>query len=198
MRWVDVGERTVVGEIALLQIQRSQLGDGRVYRPGPILEVERLRLTPAGVYGLVAGAWILDRHHRDHPDAQSRWSEHRVLSVGFTSHYEQMWKIFRSTVLGSAGENVLVTAEEMVTIGDIAGGVRFETDHTIVELGPAAIAEPCVPFTRFMTNLAGADTTALKPEREKLRHGVRGFVMGLAGVDHVEISPGDKVSIRGS
>ena len=166
--------------------------------PDPIVAVERLRLTPAGVYGLVDGSWILDRHHRDHPDSENRWSERRALSVGFTSHYTHMWDLFRSTPLGSAGENVLVNADEMVGIGDIGGGVRVEADSVAIELGPAAIAEPCVPFTRFMTDLPDADSTALKPELEKLRKGVRGFVMGLAGFDHVEISPGDKVSIRGS
>ena len=52
-----MGELTVVGEITLLQIQRTKLRDGRVYKLDPILAVERLLLTPAGVW---ARRWILD------------------------------------------------------------------------------------------------------------------------------------------
>ena len=91
---------TSVGEIALLQIQRSKLGEDGLYSPDPLATAERLRLAPRGVYGLIGGSWILDRHHGDHPDAV-HWREHRTLSVGFSSHYDRMWDMFRPTTTGS-------------------------------------------------------------------------------------------------
>ena len=154
-------------------------------------------LTPDGVFGLLDGGWLLDRHHRWHPDAR-HWNPARVLSVGFTSHYEHMWELFRPTGIGAAGENVIVRADEMVGIDDIAGGVRIESNGTTVEIEAAAIAEPCVDFTRYMTQRLDADATALKPEREKLRRGVRGFVLSLEGIDGVDVAPGAKLSIRGA
>lgn len=186
-----------VGEIELLQVQKSKLTAGDVYRTDALAAVERLRLTPDGVFGLLDGGWLLDRHHRSHPDAR-HWNSDRVLSVGFTSHYEHMWELFRPTAIGSAGENVIVRADGMVGIDDIAGGVRIESNGTTVEIEAAAIAEPCVDFTRYMTQRLDADATALKPEREKLRRGVRGFVMSLEAIDGVDIAPGAKLSIRGA
>lgn len=190
-----VSEWKPVGEIALLQVQKSKLTAGDVYRTDALVAVERLRLTADGVFGLLDGDWILDRHHRAHPDAR-HWQPERVLSVGFTAHYEHMWGLFRRTELGSAGENLIVHSEEMITLADIAGGVRIESNGSMLDVPAAAVAEPCVDFTRYMTQRLDADATALKPEREKLRRGVRGFVTSLEGIDPIEIAPGAKLSVR--
>ena len=191
----NVNEWVAIGEIAMLQVQRAKLVSDAQFTPDHIATCERLRLTPDGVYGFVKDSWILDKHHRHHPDSQ-RWNEARSLSVGFTSHYAHMWDLFRRTPLGSAGENVIVTADGMVTIDDIGGGVRIETQQALVELVAPAIAEPCVGFTRFMTERPQASASEIDGERQKLRNGVRGYVMGLVGLDYVEIAPGDKLSIR--
>jgi len=192
-----VGDWTPVGEVVLLQIQRTRLVRDQQYDPQHIVRADRLRLTPDGVFGLVDGAWIRDRHHRRHPDARN-WNKDRVLSVGFTSHYLHMWELFRPTPLGSAGENLVVEADDMIGLSDISGGVRIDSEHGVIEIRESAVAEPCVGFTRFMTQRPRADAAALKSERQKLRKGVRGFVMGLGGVGRMEISPGDKLSIRGA
>jgi hypothetical protein len=47
-----------------------------------------------------------------------------------------------------------------------------------------------------MTDRKDADATELKPWRDKLRNGVRGYVVGIDGPDPVEISPGDRLSVR--
>ena len=100
-RKCDVSEWTTVGEITLVQIQRSRLMVDQQFHADELVQAERLRLTPDGVFGLISGAWVLDRHHRQHPDAD-HWNENRALSVGFTSHYEHMWDLFRRTSAGSA------------------------------------------------------------------------------------------------
>ena len=184
-----------MGEIALLSIQRDKLVRDQMFDPKPIARVDRLRLTPDGVFGLVAGSWILDRHHRHHPAAE-RWNADRAISIGFTSHYEHMWGQFRSTPLGSAGENVLVDIDGMVEPGDIGGGVRIDTGDALIEVPRAEVAEPCVGFTRYMTDRPEASAADIDEDRQKLRRGVRGFVLGLQEVEFVEITRGSQVSIR--
>lgn len=190
-----MSEWVPIGEIAMLQIQRIALVKDKQYYPGPLAECDRLRLTPEGVFGLVGGSWILDRHHRHHPDAK-HWNEHRAISIGFTSHYEHMWETFRQTPMGSAGENVIVVADEMVLPEQIAGGVRIETEDGAFELAGPRVAEPCVGFTRFMTDRPEAGPYEIDPERQKLRNGVRGYVTGLHDVGVLDMAVGDKLSIR--
>ena len=107
-----------------------------------------------------------------------------------------MWDLFRQTPLGLAGENVTVSAQEMLTIGDIAGGLRIETGDDGIEFTNPEILEPCVEFTRFMTGRSDADARQLKSDRERLRGGVRGFVVGVPGPEPIEISLGDGVAVR--
>jgi hypothetical protein len=181
--------------MALLQIQTGVLTGQGSYDTSMLVPVDTLRLTPDGVLGLSDGEWIADRHHRDHP-AASHWRAQDTLSFGFTSHYDLMWDLFRPTPLGIAGENVIVVADEMVHLDDIAGGVRIETDERQIELLPPGILEPCVEFTRFMTSRPDASAREVKPDREKLRNGVRGYAVGIPGPDPVEIGLGDTVSVR--
>jgi len=195
MKERDVGEWVPVGEIAMLQVQRVKLVRDKQYYPEHIAECDRLRLTPDGVYGLAGGAWILDKHHRHYPDS-IRWNENRAISVGFTSHYREMWDLFRETPMGAAGENIIVVADERVLPEQIVGGVRVEAESTVFELSSPAIAEPCVGFTRYMTERRNAGPSEIDPERQKLRNGLRGYAMGLQGLDYVELAVGDKLSIR--
>lgn len=184
-----------VGEIKLVQTQLYAMTGQGQYDTHALVKADRLRLTPDGVFGLSNDAWVVDRHHRHHPDAK-HWHTTDTLSFGFTSHYDHMWSVFRKTPLGRAGENVIVDAPEMLTIHDLAGGLLIETEHGAIGFSLPEILEPCVQFTRFMTDRKDADATELKPWRDKLRNGVRGYVVGIDGPDPVEISPGDRLSVR--
>jgi len=184
-----------IGEISLLQIQTGEMTGQGNYDTSMLVPVDTLRLTPDGVFGLSGDEWIADRHHRDHPAAKY-WHAEDALSVGFTSHYDLMWELFRKTSLGIAGENVIVVADQMIRSGDIAGGIRVETDGGRIELADPKALEPCIEFTRFMTSRPDATAREVKPDREKLRYGVRGYAVGIAGPGPVEVGPGDTISIR--
>jgi len=160
-----------------------------------LVPVDTLRLTPEGVFGLSGDEWIADRHHRDHPAAK-HWHAEEVLSFGFTSHYDLMWEMFRKTSLGIAGENVIVIADQIITLEETAGGIRIEANSGQVDLGKPQAIEPCVEFTRFMTSRPEASARDVKHDREMLRNGVRGFVVGVRSPDPIDVSLGDTVSIR--
>lgn len=190
-----MGEWTQIGEIALLQIQTGELTGQGSYDDSMLVPVDTLRLTRDGVLGLSDGAWIVDRHHRHHPAAR-HWRAEDTLSFGFTSHYDLMWDLFRPTPLGVAGENVIVVADQMISLEDIAGGIHIETNDGQIELVEPGVLEPCVEFTRFMTSRPDASAREVKPDREKLRNGVRGYTVGIGEPDPVEIGLGDRVSAR--
>src|SRR5437660_11269113 len=84
-----------LGRIVRLQIQRSSLKTGekprRSYDPAPLLAVDRVALGPDGVLGEGpgGGAWLVDVHHRAHPETKNEDGVHGV-SIGFTSPYAQM------------------------------------------------------------------------------------------------------------
>jgi hypothetical protein len=186
---------TDIGEITLLQIQTGEMTGQGGYDLSLLIPVEILKVTPDGVFGLSNGAWIADRHHRYHPAAR-HWHETETLSFGFTSHYDLIWDLFRPTKLGAGGENVIVVAGGMVELGDIAGGMRIESSNGQAQLMEPEIAQPCVEFTRFMTDRPNATARELKSDREKLGNGVRGFVTGLSGPDAFDVRLGDMLSVR--
>ena len=187
--WVDVGR------VVKLQVQRDLLRKGPVYSTNNLAEVSVLRLTPDGPIGFDGSSWVVDRHHRAHP-ASARYDPARALSIGFTSHYEHIWEMFDPIPLGSAGENVIVDADRLVSVTDLSGGIRIETSDGSTSIATAAVAQPCVPFTRFATGRPDARADEIVDERERLRRGVRGFVMALDGLDNFDVSPGALVSIR--
>jgi hypothetical protein len=190
-----VSEWKAIGEIQLLQMQLYVMTGSGGYDLNALVQADRLRLTPDGFYGLSNDAWVMDRHHRHHPDAKY-WHASDVLSFGFTSHYDHMWGLFRRTPLGIAGENIIVDTPAMLTIDDLADGLRIETDHGTIEFASPAVAEPCVEFTRFLTGREDASARELKPWREELGDGVRGYVVGIEHDEPFEIAPGDRVSVR--
>lgn len=190
-----MGEWNDVGRVVKLQVQRDQLRRGPVYSIRNLAEVSVLRLTPDGPIGFDGASWVVDRHHRAHP-ASARYDPARALSIGFSSHYEYMWERFDPIPLGSAGENVIVDSDRLVYLTDLSGGIRIETSEGSVVIERAAIAQPCVPFTRFATGRHDARADELVGKRDELRRGVRGFVMALDGLDNVDIRPGALLSIR--
>ncbi len=170
-----------IGTIARLQIQRSSLKTGekpnRVYDPTPLLPVQQLTVTPDGVLGAGGeGGWIVDVHHRAHPETKNEDGLHGV-SVGFTSHYAAMRDRFGDhIVVGCAGENVIVTADEIFTYEDLAGGVAIVSAEGTerVRLKVLEVAHPCRPFTGWA--LGGrVESEVLKENLQFLDGGTRGF-----------------------
>jgi hypothetical protein len=104
---------------------------------------------------------------------------------------------FGSATVGDAGENVIIETTGLVTENQVAGGLMIERPGGNIEVKGAAVAEPCVPFTRFRLGDAAADLELVKPNREFLRRGMRGYVMGLANLTGaIEIEVGDLVYAR--
>src|SRR5712692_5078569 len=109
-----------LGRIVRLQIQRSSLKTGekpqRVYDPSPLLSVDCLAVGPDGVLGHGGGgAWLVDVHHRAHPETKNEDGAHGV-SLGFTSHYGAMHDRFGDRItIGCAGENIIVETAGRVT-----------------------------------------------------------------------------------
>ncbi len=186
-----------IGEIVLLQIQKEQLVVGvrpdRSYRTGPLVSVDALTLSPDGVVARIDGGWVVDRHHTAHP-ANIQPDLGRLLSVGFTGHYDRMAADFDAVRLGVGGENVIVATPDRVDLSRIGPGVVIRTAAGDIATDVAAIAEPCIPFTRFLLGDRDATSAEVTTKRERLRGGMRGFVMGLGSLSgSVEIRLGDTV-----
>ncbi|MXY76441.1 MAG: hypothetical protein F4Y40_05065 [Acidimicrobiia bacterium] len=189
------GDWVEVGQVVKLQIQRRPLRDGEDYRLDPLAEVSTLRLTPDGPIGFDGVSWIVDCHHRHHPQA-TNYRPGRALSIGFTSHYENIWKRFTPIPLGAGGENLIVSSDQVISEAELDGGIRIGTSQASILLSDAKAAEPCVAFTRLVTGRPEAKARELAEDRERLRHGVRGFVMPVDGIDLVDVTPGTPVAIR--
>lgn len=188
-----------IGTVARLQIQRSSLKTGekpnRVYDPAPLLPVPRLAVTPDGVLGAAAdGGWIVDVHHRAHPETKNEDGLHGV-SVGFTSHYAAMRDRFgERIVVGCAGENVIVAADRPFTYDDVAGGVAIVASDgpERVRLKVLQVAHPCRPFTGWA--LGGGERVepdVLKSHLQFLDGGTRGFYCVGEGAGTINV--GDRV-----
>ncbi len=190
---------TPVGEIVVTQIQRDRLtgGEPNVYRPDPLLPVEQLAVTSAGVLGALDGGWMLDVHHDDHPGGH-RFTPDRALSFGFTSHYDAMADRFGAAPPGIAGENVIVSAERIVTQADLAGGIRVSTSGGDVVFDGPKVAAPCAMFTRYLRGTPDAGFEEIADDRAFLHGGIRGFVMRLDRREGpaVVLRTGDPVAIR--
>ncbi len=188
-----------IGTVARLQIQRSSLKTGekpnRAYDPAPLLPVSRLTVTPDGVLGAGPdGGWIVDVHHRAHPETKNEDGLHGV-SVGFTSHYAAMRERFGDRiVVGCAGENVIVTADRMFTYEELAGGggvaIVAPDGPERVRLKVLQVAHPCRPFTGWA--LGGrVESEVLKENLQFLDGGTRGFYCVGEGLGTVHM--GDQV-----
>ncbi len=187
--WLDIGS------IVKLQIHRDRLRTGNNYHLDPLVEVSKLRLTSDGPIGFNGSSWIIDCHHRSHPSV-SRYQPERALSIGFTSHYEHIWRMFEPIPLGAGGENLIVGTDRVLEPKDLVRGIRIESADGRTSIPTAAVAEPCVPFTRLVTGRPDAGAAELVEQRERLRGGIRGFIMALEGIDFFDLSPGDRVAIN--
>ncbi|HVH67771.1 MAG TPA: MOSC domain-containing protein [Gemmatimonadales bacterium] len=190
-----------LGRIVRLQIQRNSLKTGekptRVYDPGPLLPVERLAVGPDGALGMAPdGSWVVDVHHRSHPHTKNEDGVHG-LSLGFTSHYDQMRERFGERITpGCAGENILVAAQGRFTLEHLESGVTLldVAGRELARLDVLQVAHPCRPFSGWALGKM-VDSDVLKETLQFLDDGMRGFYcQGLgAGI----LSVGDRVVIPG-
>ncbi len=189
-----------IGQITLLQVQRSSLKVGRhlhkYYDPSPLLIVDRLLISAKGAIGVTAdGSQVIDLHHVDHP-ASHNHSGVNGLSVGFTSHYTAMRSRFgQHMVDGCAGENILVAVERELRLADLRNGLAIQTQDTgqVVYLTGLMVAAPCVEFSHFAANYGMPLPDAeLQATLQFLHHGRRGFYATATG-DQVAVRAGDRV-----
>jgi hypothetical protein len=192
------GGAKVLGTVVRMQVQRSPLKPGprptRVYDPAPLLEVAALEVGPRGVLGLpgpdaAAGAPVLDVHHADHPAGKNRGSN--GLSLLPRVHYERMRQRFGSHLVdGVAGESVLLDTPQPWGPDDLAGPLELETaDGGRLELVGAAVAAPCVEFSRFCLERGpeDPDDDELVAALEALDGGTRGFYVTARGTGRVQV-----------
>lgn len=184
-----MSEWTALGPIIKTQIHTAQVVHDGIYDAPLIREVSALWLTPSGVVGIDDGMAVLDYHHADHPELRT-FQPGRQLSVGFVGHYMAMAKKFGSAPIGVAAENLIVDFAGRVTEQEIADGVRIETRQGTCELKSAAVARPCVPFTRFLLDDVTASSEVVAEHRAFLADGMRGYVLSLT-----ELEAGCKVEV---
>jgi hypothetical protein len=180
-----------IGEIVLLQIHGDLLVAGEKFDPSPLVRVEEMSLDSKGVLGWTGAAWAVDVHHRSWPGGGGR----RPVSMGFTSHYDKMRQRFRDVPLGTAGENIIVTATEPVGLADLGDIAIRGTDGREAVLTNPIVAKPCRQFTSFMLELPfKAEADAIADELEFLDGGTRGFIFNVDGLtEPVTIRVGDGV-----
>jgi hypothetical protein len=187
----------IVGRIALLQVQRRRLKGGGVYDPDPLVSSDRMLLTREGVLADVAAGWVIDTHHASHPE-RPHWSGRATVSIGFTSHYRKIEDRFGPKPLGVGGENIIVETDRIWTIDELAPGLVIVTALGPVLLTNWRIAEPCVPFTRFLLGEPDASVHDVQDDLAFLKHGTRGFVTAMDNLSEpVEIRVGDEVRLAG-
>lgn len=188
-----------IGTITRLQIQRGSLKRGekptRVYDPSPLLSVPALNVTPDGALGGTSdGAWVVDVHHRGHPETKNEDGLHGI-SLGFTSHYHAMREHFGGRLeVGCAGENIIATADRRFGFDDLAGGVAIVSPdgEERVRLKVLQVAHPCRPFTGWALGKQ-VEPEELKKHLQFLDDGMRGFYCVGEGVGTVSL--GDSVAV---
>jgi hypothetical protein len=191
----------ILGPIVRLQVQRSPLKIGekpnRRYDPGPIVPVDRMRLTPDGAYGLANGHEILDVHNRLHPQTRAERPEN-ALSIGFTGHYAEMRRRFgEHMVVGCAGESVIVEANRRVRLEELLGGlvILAPDGRERLRLTGIRVAAPCKPFSGFAHRHQVVEPEVLKATLQFLDEGTRGFYCVPQAQQAVDIQVGDALAV---
>jgi hypothetical protein len=190
-----------IGTVARLQIQRGSLKRGekptRLYDPAPLLSVPSLSVSPDGALGASpadAETWIVDVHHRAHPQTKNEDGAHGI-SIGFTSHYAAMQEHFGERVaLGCAGENIIAEVDRRLSYEELAGGVAILSPDGAerVRLKVLQVAHPCRPFTGWALGKT-VEPEELKKHLQFLDNGMRGFYCQGESAGTVRV--GDLVAI---
>lgn len=182
----------LIGTVVRLQVQRSRLKPGargaRVYNPAPLLEVAALEVGPRGVIGVTADGPVLDVHHADHPDTRNV-KLRNGLSLLPRAHYAPLRARYgEHLVEGSVGESLLLDTAGWLTLDDLTGPLGLETaDGTLLELTDAAVASPCVEFSRFCLGRGlGPVDADVSQAMLDLDGGARGFSVRALGSGRVE------------
>jgi hypothetical protein len=186
-----------LGRLIRLQVQRSSLKTGakpnRVYDPAPIITVDQLWVTPDGILGRGAdGAWIVDVHHRSHPETKNEDGLHGI-SIGFAGHYDEMRERFGERIVaGCAGENLIADTSGRVPLERIAGGMAIvgPDGEERLRLDVLKVAHPCRPFTGWALGRR-VEPDALKSHLQFLDDGTRGYRCHTATPGLVSV--GDRV-----
>ena len=171
----------LIGRVVRLQLQRGPLRRNATYDPSALVAVERAIVSGRGFIGAVAGGWMLDVHHADHPEVRGRGL--RGLSMGFSSHYAAMAQRFGDLPLGVAGENLIVGTERRWTVSDLEPGVAIHPADGESEavFAPVRPAEPCLEFASFVLGLPErAARDDVRDELDFLSGGMRGFLVDPA------------------
>lgn len=185
-----------LGAVVKTQIHAAEVVHDSSYDADLICAVEALWLSKAGAVGVTGSGAVLDYHHEDHPQLR-KFLPGRQLSVGFTGHYQAMQEKFGWAPLGIAAENILVDHDGRVTEAELAGGLIVETEAGRHRLTAAAIARPCVPFTKFLLRNPDADDETVRDYRSFLQEGTRGFVLSLGDIaERFRVATGDVVYRR--
>jgi hypothetical protein len=191
-----------IGVIRRLQVQITSLKVGerprRSYDPAGIRVVPKLTITDAGVIGWdEEGKRIEDVHHRDHPASKNRGDN--GISIGFTSHYEEMRQALGGHVVdGIAGENILIEQEHLIGEDDLRHGIAIETNGgTLVLLDNLIVATPCVEFSCYAMQFPEDECPDERATEtlQFLNDGMRGYYASYSRGD-VQISVGDRVFVR--
>jgi len=189
----------LLGTIALTQIHRDRMVNSGRYHDDLLTPVEELWLGEDGVVGVSGDNVYLHGHHRLHPNKRRAenakdFRPNRLLSIGFTGHYALVADRFGEVPLGIAAEDVIVEHDGRVELDQLTGGVEIRTADGVIELADAAVAKPCVPYTKFLLGDQDAADEVVAPNRAFLEEGMRGFVFGLEGkTEPVRIAVGDEV-----
>lgn len=191
-----------LGTIEKLQVQTSSMilqdHEGpRRYDPAPLVEVERLHVTPAGIAASIsADELTLDSHHRVARRARA-WKRERIVSFGFSSHYDGLTARFPHLDYGGSGENILIRTEAVVPFRQVAGGVHLCGPHGVVDLCCVRPLAPCPPFARYLSG-PGRSKRHVREVLDSLKGGVRGFSAMLCDDVPVEVQVGADVWVRSS
>lgn len=191
----------VLGPLVRLQIQRSPLKTGekpdRRYSPAPILQHDRLWVTPDGVLGEAPdGSWLVDVHHRAHPATRNPDGASPV-SVGFTGHYHRMGARFGDRItIGCAGENLIVEAAGRFSLDDLRSGLAVVAPDggERLRLAVREVARPCRPFTGWVLGTR-VEPEVLKQHLQFLDDGMRGFYCSATAAGEVRV--GDQLVALG-
>lgn len=189
-----------IGTVIRLQIQRSSLKVGekpnRQYDPTPLLTLERLWLTPDGVFGDAPdGGWLVDVHHRAHPRTKNEDGLHGV-SVGFDTHYGRMQERFGDHITpGCAGENLLIHTDRTFTYEDLQQGLALVdgAGQEVLRLAVLQVAHPCRPFTGWALGRR-VEPEEMKASLQFLDGGTRGFYCTALGTGLVSL--GDRLVLQ--
>jgi hypothetical protein len=193
-----------LGVVKLVQVQPTGLifetPSGYIYDPSRRVEVDQLRLTPAGIEATTTeGQQVLDIHHSAHPD--THFEGDNAISIGFSAHYAAMRARFGDHLVdGSAGENIIIDFESEIWLEDLGGQIGFQDPNNgqWVLMDVLNFASPCEEFSHFAADSQASrlPVDQLKSTLQFLSNGRRGFLLALSeGQELATVQPGDQVFV---